>query len=116
MKTLLLTDPMPAGWFNTAVRQLAPELSPVDYRRDMTDAELADIEVVLGWQFPRGVAGRLLRLKWVCSVAAGVEKLLVPDLAAHVPVSRIVDVEQADGIAQFVVMMALRHARQLPLY
>ena len=116
MKTLLLTDPMPAGWFNTAVRQLAPELSLVDYRRDMTDAELADIEVVLGWQFPRGVAGRLPQLKWVCSVAAGVEKLLVPDLAAHVPVSRIVDVEQADGIAQLVVMMALRHARQLPLY
>ena len=32
------------------------------------------------------------------------------------PVSRIVDAEQAEGIAQFVVMMALRHARALPLY
>ena len=116
MKTLLLTDPMPAGWFDTAVRKLAPELSLVDYRRDITDGELADIEVVLGWQFPRGVAGRLPQLKWVCSVAAGVEKLLVPDLAAHVPVTRIVDAEQAEGMAQFVVMMALRHARQLPLY
>ena len=116
MKTLLLTDPMPAGWFDTAVRKLAPELSLVDYRRDITDGELADIEVVLGWQFPRGVAGRLPQLKWVCSVAAGVEKLLVPDLAAHVPVTRIVDAEQAEGMAQFVVMMALRHARQLRLY
>ncbi len=116
MKTLLLADPMPAGWFNTAVRALAPDVPLVDYRRDMTDAELADIEVVLGWQFPRGVAGRLPRLKWVCSVAAGVEKLLVPDLAAQVSVTRIVDAEQADGIAQFVAMMALRHVRQLPLY
>ena len=116
MKTLLLTDPMPAGWFSKAVRALAPEAALVDYRRDISDAELADIEVVLGWQFPRGLAGRLPQLKWVCSVAAGVEKLLVPDLALHVPVSRIVDREQAEGIAQFVVMMALRHARQLPLY
>ncbi len=116
MKTLLLADPMPAGWFNTAVRALAPDVPLTDYRRDMSDAELAEIDVVLGWRFPPGVAGRLPRLKWVCSVAAGVEKLLVPDLAAHVPVTRIVDVEQADGIAQFVAMMALRHVRQLPLY
>jgi phosphoglycerate dehydrogenase-like enzyme len=62
------------------------------------------------------VAGKLPKLKWVCAVAAGVEKLLVPDLAPHVPVSRIVDTEQSEGIAQFVVLMALRHARQLPLY
>jgi phosphoglycerate dehydrogenase-like enzyme len=53
------------------------------------------------------------RLGWVCSTAAGVEKLLVPDLAPHVVVSRIVDPEQAAGIAQFVVTMVLRHAREL---
>ena len=82
----------------------------------MSDVELADVAVVLGWRFPAGVAGRLPKLKWVCAVAAGVEKLLVPDLAPAVPVSRIVDTEQAEGIAQFVVMMALRHARGLVGY
>ena len=56
------------------------------------------------------------RARWVCSVAAGVEKLLAPDLAPQVRVSRIVDREQAAGIAQFVVMMALRHARDLERY
>jgi phosphoglycerate dehydrogenase-like enzyme len=56
------------------------------------------------------------KLRWVCAVAAGVDKLLVEDLPATVPVSRIVDTEQADGIAQFVVLMALRHARALPMY
>ena len=111
MKTLLLTDPMPAGYFTAAIRAIAPEAELIDYRRDMSDAELAAIDVVLGWRFPPGVAGRLTGLKWVCSVAAGVEKLLVPDLSATVPMSRIVDAEQAEGIAQFVVMMALRHAR-----
>jgi phosphoglycerate dehydrogenase-like enzyme len=116
MKTLLLTDPMPAGYFTKAIHAVAPGIELVEYRRDISDAELAGIEVVLGWRFPAGVAGRLPNLKWVCAVAAGVEKLLVPDLAAGVPVSRIVDTEQAEGIAQFVVMMALRHARGLVAY
>ncbi len=116
MKTLLLTDPMPSGYFSAAVHAVASDVPLVDFRPDITDAELADIEVVLGWRFPRGVAGRLPNLKWVCSVAAGVEKLLVPDLATHVPVSRIVDTDQAEGIAQFVALMALRHARKLSVY
>jgi phosphoglycerate dehydrogenase-like enzyme len=116
MKTLLLTDPIPAGAFRTAIQAIAPDVELVDYRRDITDAELAGIDVVLGWRFPAGVAARLPRLKWVCSVAAGVEKLLVPELAPAVPLSRIVDTEQAEGIAQFVVLMALRHVRDLPGY
>ncbi|HQR19097.1 MAG TPA: phosphate acyltransferase, partial [Gemmatimonadales bacterium] len=45
----------------------------------MDDAALADVEAVLGWRFPEGVAARLPRLRWVCSVGAGVEKLLVGD-------------------------------------
>ncbi len=116
MKTLLLTDPMPASYFKSAILAIAPDAELIDYCGDMSDAELAAIDVVLGWRFPPGVAGRLTGLKWVCSVAAGVEKLLVPDLAAAVPMSRIVDAEQAEGIAQFVVMMALRHARGLLAY
>jgi glyoxylate/hydroxypyruvate reductase A len=116
MKTLLLTDPMPPGYFTNAIHAIAPDVPLVEYRPGIDEAELAEIEAVLGWRFPAGVAGRLPRLKWVCAVAAGVEKLLVPDLAPHVPVSRIVDTEQAEGIAQFVVMMALRHARGLAVY
>jgi phosphoglycerate dehydrogenase-like enzyme len=116
MKTLLLTDPMPAGYFTWAIRAIAPDAELVEYRRDITDAELAEIDVVLGWRFPPGMAVRLPQLKWVCSVAAGVEKLLVPELAPQVPLSRIVDTEQAEGIAQFVAMMALRHVRGLEGY
>jgi phosphoglycerate dehydrogenase-like enzyme len=116
MKTLLLTDPMPAGYFTQAILALAPDATLIEHRADLTEAELATIDVVLGWRFPTGLAARLPNLKWVCSVAAGVEKLLVPDLAVHVPVSRIVDTEQAEGIAQFVALMALRHARGLEQY
>ena len=116
MKILLLTAPMPAAPFAAAIRALAPHHELVEYSRSLDEAALADVDVVLGWQMPRGLAGRLPKLRWICAVAAGVEKLLTDDLAWHVSVSRIVDAEQAEGIAQFVALMALRHARALPMY
>ena len=114
MKTLLLTGD--AALYRREIHTLAPELDLLDYRSELGDAELAEIDVVLGWRFPPNVAARLPKLRWVCSVAAGIEKLLVPELAPEVPLSRIVDPEQADGIAQYVVLMALRHARGLAGY
>ncbi len=116
MKVLLVTQPMPAQVFIEAIGARAPELELIEYRSALSDAELADVDVVLGWQMPPGLPTRVPRLRWVCSIAAGVEKLLAPDLAPRVRVSRIVDREQAAGIAQFVVMMALRHARDLQRY
>jgi glyoxylate/hydroxypyruvate reductase len=116
MKTLLLTHPLPAQVFADALHAIEPTLPLLEYQPGLGDDELAEVEAVLGWRFPAGVAARLPRLRWVCSVGAGVDKLLVPELAPQVRVSRIVDAEQADGIAQFVVLMALRQARQLPLY
>jgi phosphoglycerate dehydrogenase-like enzyme len=116
MKALLLTHPLPAKVFADAVHAIDPKLPVLEYQPGIADADLADVGAVLGWRFPAGVAARLPRLRWVCSVGAGVDKLLVPDLAVQVQVSRIVDAEQADGIAQFVVLMALRHARSLPAY
>ena len=116
MKVLLLTQPMPAALFVEAIAALAPELELVEYRSALSDADLATVDIALGWRLPSGLAARMPRLGWVCSTAAGVEKLLVPDLAPHVVVSRIVDREQAAGIAQFVVTMVLRHARSLERY
>ena len=116
MTILLLTHPLPAEPFVEALRGVDARLPLLAYHPRMGEAELADVQAVLGWRFPDGLATRLPRLRWVCSVGAGVEKLLVPDLPPQVAVSRIVDAEQAAGIAQFVVLMALRHARALPRY
>ena len=107
---------MPAAMFIAAIRARAPELELVEYSASLDDAQLASMDIVLGWQMPAGIAPRLASVGWICSIAAGVEKLLAPELAPHVRVSRIVDREQASGIAQFVVMMALRHARELERY
>jgi phosphoglycerate dehydrogenase-like enzyme len=116
MKTLLLTHPMPAAPFAEAIRAIEPALPLVEYHPRIDTGALSGVQVVLGWRFPDGLVARLPQLRWVCSVGAGVDKLLVPDLPPQVPVSRIVDAEQAVGIAQFVVLMALRHARGLAHY
>jgi len=116
MKTLLVTAPMPAGYFEGAIRAIDPQIDLIEHRDDLGGAGLAQVDAILAWRLPTGLVRRMPKLKWVCAVSAGVEKLLVPDLAPQVMVSRIVDAEQAEGIAQFVALMALRHARGLALY
>lgn len=113
---LLPPDPAQVPALSAALLAVDPALELVPYSRTLDDAQLARIQVVLGWRLPPGLAPRLSALRWVCSMAAGVEKLLVPDLPPAVPVSRTVDPDQALGIAQYVVLMVLRHARELPLY
>ena len=90
---LLLADAAMAAPLVAAITALAPEVTLLPYSRTLDQATLASVEVVLGWRFPPGLAGRLPALRWVCSMAAGVEKLLVPDLAPDVAVSRVVDPE-----------------------
>ncbi len=116
MKILLLTQPMPAAPFIAAISALAPELELIEFRPSLDDATLAEIDAAIGWSMPPGLPARMPRLGWVCSIAAGVEKLLVPDLAPHIVVSRTVDPAQAAGMAQFVATMVLRHARDLERY
>lgn len=113
---LVMADPVIAAPLLAAIGRAAPELALLPYSRALDDATLAATEVVLGWRFPPGVAARLPRLRWVCSIAAGVEKLLVPELAPQVQVSRVVDPDQALGIAQFVAAVVLRHSRGLAVY
>lgn len=113
---LLLADPAMAAPLVAAIAAQAPTLTLLPYSRTLDEATLAGIEVVLGWRFPAGLAGRLPALRWVCSMAAGVEKLLVPDLAPAVAVSRVIDPDQALGIAQYVALMALHQVRGLAGY
>jgi phosphoglycerate dehydrogenase-like enzyme len=115
---ILLIPPMPAHAppLLAALAALRPGLAVRTWSPACTAAGLADTEVVLGWRWPDGVLAALPRLRWVCSMAAGVEKLLVPELPAAVPVSRIVDPDQALGIAQYVAMVVLAQVRGLHTY
>lgn len=116
MSVLLIADPLSPEPFVEALRGIAPDLDLVVWHPELDASHYDAVDAVLAWRFPRGVAERLVRLRWICALSAGVEKLLVPELAAEVVVSRIVDPAQGRLIAHYVAAMALRHARALALY
>lgn len=113
---LLAADATIAAPLVQALAQLEPQLRLLPFSRQLDAATLAGIEVCIGWRFPPGLAGQLTHLRWVFAMAAGVDKLLVPDLAPQAVVSRMVDPGQALGIAQYVAAMVLRHVRGQPRY
>lgn len=115
---VLLQSPTPATELSLieAVHALEPGIEFLRASEIGDATDLGAIEIVLGWRLPKGLAARLTGLRWICSRAAGVEKLLDPQLDPRVIVSRTVDPEQALGMAQFAALVVLRHARSLPHY
>ncbi len=72
----------------------------------------ADVLAVAAWHPPAGLLGHLPNLRLVASIGAGVEHILrCPDLPARVPITRIVDEEQASGMAQYMLWAALHFHR-----
>jgi glyoxylate/hydroxypyruvate reductase A len=71
-----------------------------------------DVIAVAAWHPPAGLLGSLPNLKMVASIGAGTEHILrCPDLPAGVAVTRIVDPEQARGMAEYVLWAALHYHR-----
>lgn len=118
MTTVLLLTALPsqAPPLIAHIQRELPELHCLPGPDGLSDAQLGAVDIVLGWRFPKGVCEKLGALRWVFSMAAGVEKLLVPELPAGVPISRMVDPDQALGMAQYAAAMVLRHARGLAGY
>jgi phosphoglycerate dehydrogenase-like enzyme len=113
MGILVHTEPLPDAVFADAVRAVAGEI-PVWTTADAPPAEA--VEAILAWRLKAGFLPRYPNLRVVCSIGAGVEKLLVPDLPASVAVTRVVDPRQSQAIARYVVACALQHLAELPRY
>ncbi|HRO61096.1 MAG TPA: glyoxylate/hydroxypyruvate reductase A [Burkholderiaceae bacterium] len=113
MAVLLLTKPTPPAALAKEIRAIDPSI--VCFER-LDDADLAQVDAIQAWRLREGLAPTLPKLRLVCSTAAGVEKLLAPDLPEDVAIARTVDPRVKLGLAQYVALMALRHSRELPLY
>jgi glyoxylate/hydroxypyruvate reductase A len=75
-----------------------------------------EIHFALTWRPPHGALARYPDLKAICSIAAGVDNILAdPDLP-DVPVVRMVDPEQAETMATFVVWNVIWYQRRFDLY
>lgn len=113
MAILILSRPIPSAPFVEAFHRLAPGL-PV-----WTDADEAPsdaVQAVLAWRLAPGQLARFPRLRVLCATGAGVDKLRLDELPASLPVTRAVDPQQAQGLAQYVLAMALQHLREWPRY
>jgi D-3-phosphoglycerate dehydrogenase/glyoxylate/hydroxypyruvate reductase A len=114
LSVLLLTQPQAAELFSRVLRELLPGVTVWE---NSDDADPRAVEAVLAWRLKTGLMGRYPNLRLVCATAAGVEKIIeVPDLGASVLVMRIVDPLVNTGLAQYVLLMALRHLRALALF
>jgi phosphoglycerate dehydrogenase-like enzyme len=113
---IVLSDSRMADSLKAELAAEAPEVEPLVLSRQLTDADLAGVAHALAWRLPPGLPQRLPALRWILATGAGVDKLLVPELPERVQVSRVVDPEQAVGMAQFTALMVLRHARGLAGY
>jgi phosphoglycerate dehydrogenase-like enzyme len=97
-----------------ALRQAAPHVS---VWLDDDPHDPVAVELLLAWSLTPGLVASLPRLRAVCSIGAGVDKLLTaPDLPPELPVLRVSDPQQNQAIAQYVLACALRHLRELPRY
>lgn len=78
------------------------------------DVDPASVVALAAWFAPRGWPATLPGLRLIASIGAGVEHVLrdtaLPDA---VPVTRIVDPDQARGMAEFVLWAVLHHHRGL---
>lgn len=73
-----------------------------------------DVIAIAGWFVPPGLPARLPGLRLLASIGAGVEHLLRdPALPPDLPLTRIVDAEQARGMAEFVLWATLHFHRGL---
>ena len=117
MSILLLTRPQPPELFTPLLRDALPEVEVLESAEAVIDNERDRVEAIIAWRLKAGTCARYPNLKLLCATAAGVEKLIDdPSLHDEVAVMRIVDPMVNLGIAQYVVLMALQHARSLPLY
>ncbi|OOZ36554.1 2-hydroxyacid dehydrogenase [Solemya velesiana gill symbiont] len=79
--------------------------------------ELSDIEIAIVANPPKGVLGRLPRLKWVQSLWAGVDMLLADEtFPRQIPLVRLIDPALARAMAEPVATHVLALHRRLPLY
>jgi len=114
LSILLLTRPQPPELFSEALRALLPGETLWE---SADAANAAAVEAIIAWQLKPGVLSRYPNLRLICATAAGVEKITaMPDLRDNVMVMRVVDPLVNTGLAQYVLLMALRHMRSLQLF
>ncbi len=79
------------------------------------DPRIADAEVAICWDAPRGIYAQMPRLKLVHSIAAGIDNVVAEQDLRGLPVCRVVDPMLAEGMLQYVLWGVLMFHRKIDL-
>ncbi|CAI8383245.1 MAG: Glyoxylate/hydroxypyruvate reductase A [Alphaproteobacteria bacterium UBA4588] len=83
----------------------------------LADNAADDAEIALVWGPPDGRLAELSQLKLAVSLGQGVDHLMVPGkLPDDIPLIRIVDPDMSHALSQWVILAALDHLRDGPMY
>ncbi len=96
------------------------------FAREMPDTEVVlwphygdpkNVEFVIASELPAGEFAKFPNLKFVASMAVGVERLLGDKtMPAHLPIVRSVNPARGDTMTEYVVLHTLRYVRRLAEY
>jgi glyoxylate/hydroxypyruvate reductase A len=101
------------SWFEIFEREL-PDI-PVRLWPDYDDP--AKVEFVIASELPAGEFAKFANLKFVASMAVGVERLLGDKtMPAHIPIVRSVNPARGDTMTEYVALHVLRYFRRMPDY
>ena len=107
-----LSDLLPH--FEQAVAELCPALRVALWRKGggLGGIDPGSVVGLAGWFAPMGLPASLTGLRLIASIGAGVEHVLRdPDLPRWVPITRIVDAGQSQGMADFALWATLHYHR-----
>jgi glyoxylate/hydroxypyruvate reductase A len=110
---LLIIGSLRASQFASAAREHGKGL---DIRVWPDAGRIEDIRYALAWQAPHGVLKTLPNLQLIVSVGAGVDHLLSDPALPDVPLSRYVDPDLSNRMAQYVACHVLFHQRRMSEY
>jgi D-3-phosphoglycerate dehydrogenase len=113
---IVLHDQFPIGDDLLAtVRRTAPQAKVVLATRDQLISALADAEVFYGWHSPE-VFAHAPKLRWIQSTAAGLDKLLTPEVVARGLTITNASGVHASAVAETAWALTLTIARGLHTY
>ncbi|MBI3468093.1 MAG: D-2-hydroxyacid dehydrogenase [Planctomycetes bacterium] len=97
------------------VRDAAPQARVVVADKDQLTAELADAEIFYGWHSPE-VFAHAPKLRWIQSSAAGLDRLLTPEVVARGLIITNASGIHASAVAETAWALTLAVARGLHTY
>ncbi len=96
---------------------LRAKLPQLDIQHADEVRDPADIRYALAWKPPAGFFDRMVNLRLIINLGAGVDSLVGrTDLPAGIPITRITDPNMGRMMASYVTFATLRYARDIPWF